>query len=62
MTVTVLNLASVILLHLGCPLFHFEVGNSVPLFCVLLSFLYRMKGVVVMLCHFVPQKKLFVTI
>ena len=57
MAVTVLHFARVNLPHLGCPLFYFKVGCSVPLFCVLLSFLYLMKGGVVMLCHFVPQKK-----
>jgi len=56
MAVTVLHFARVNLPHLGCPLFYFKVGCSVPLFCVLLSFLYLMKGGVVMLCHFVPQK------
>ena len=50
MTVTVLNVARVNLLHRGCPLFYFEVGYSVRLLCVLLSFLYLMKGGVVLCC------------
>jgi len=47
MTVTVPNVARVNLLPLGCPPFNLEVGYSVRLFCVLMSFMYLMKGGVV---------------